>query len=114
MITIEFETPTLNEKGEIIARTLCSAQQWTVHLGKGISLDLIPIPAGIYKMGSLHIYGNSEEQPQHIVSIKSFLMGKFLVTQAQWKSAMGKIPSCCSQADNLPVERISWNDAQNF
>jgi formylglycine-generating enzyme required for sulfatase activity len=113
-VTVEFETPTLNERGEITERTRHSAQQLTEDLGNGISLDLILVPSGIFKMGSLHMYGNPEEQPQHIVSIKSFLMGKFLITQAQWKAVMGKLPPRRFKGDNLPVERVSWDDAQKF
>jgi formylglycine-generating enzyme required for sulfatase activity len=114
METVTFESPTLNEKGEIITQTRHAAEQFTEDLGKGISLEMIPIPSGIFKMGSLYYYGNAEEQPQHIVSIKSFLMAKFLVTQAQWKAAMEKLPPCRFKGENLPVERVSWNDAQKF
>ncbi len=116
MITVEFETPTLNEKGEIIARTHHSVQQFTEDLGNGIQLDMILIPAGLFQMGSPRHLGNMDEQPQHLVSIKPFLIGKFLITQAQWKAVMGKLPPppCRFKGDNLPVERVSWNDAQKF
>ena len=114
MRTIEFETPTVNEKGEIIARTRHSAEQLTEDLGNGISLDLIMIPAGMYQMGSPTHQGNVDEQPQHFVTIKSFMIGKFLVTQRQWKAVIGKLPPCRFKGDNLPVERVSWDDAQKF
>lgn len=114
MISIEFETPTLNEKGQVIALTQGSAQQFTEDLGNGISLDMIVIPAGIFKMGSLPHQGGSDEQPQHLVTIKSFMMSKFLVTQGQWKAVMGKLSPCRFKGDQLPVERVSWNDAQKF
>jgi len=114
MQTIDFETPTLNEKGEIMARTYHSAQLFTEDLGNGIQLDMILIPAGMFQMGSPRHLGNMDEQPQHFVSIKSFMMSKFLVTQAQWKSVMGKLPPCRFKGDSLPVERVSWNDAQKF
>ena len=65
-------------------------------------------------MGSPPHQGNIDEQPQHFVTIKSFMMGKFLVTQSQWKAVMGKLPPCRFKGDNLPVERVSWNDAQKF
>jgi formylglycine-generating enzyme required for sulfatase activity len=114
MQTIEFETPTLNEKGEISARTRQTAQQFTEDLGNGINLDLISIPAGVFQMGSPRRIGNMDEQPQHLVTIKSFMMGRFLTTQGQWKAIMGKLPPCRFKGDTLPVERVSWNDAQNF
>ncbi|HZM21454.1 MAG TPA: formylglycine-generating enzyme family protein [Anaerolineales bacterium] len=114
METVEFETPTINEKGEIIARTRHSAEQFTEVLGNGISLDLIVIPAGSYQMGAPPHLGSMDEHPQHFVMIKPFLMGKYLVTQAQWKAAMGKLPPCRFNGDDLPVERVSWVDAQKF
>jgi formylglycine-generating enzyme required for sulfatase activity len=40
-------------------------------------------------------------------------MGKYEVTQAQYRAVMGTNPSS-SKGDNLPVEYISWNDAQEF
>jgi len=56
-----------------------------------------------------------DEQPQHFVSIKSsFMMGKFLITQAQWIAIMGKLPPCRFKGDQLPVERVSWEDAHKF
>jgi len=114
METIEFETPTLNAKGEIIAQTHYSAQQFTEELGNNIRLEMIVIPAGMFHMGSRANEGGFDEQPQHFVTIKSFMLGKFLITQAQWKAVMGKLPPCRFKGDNLPVERISWNDAQKF
>ena len=45
--------------------------------------------------------------------IKGFYIGKFEVTQKQWKAIMGKNPSYF-KGDNLPVEMVSWNDVQEF
>ena len=114
MQIIEFETPTLNDKGEIITWTRHNAEQFTEDLGKGINLDLLVIPSGVFQMGSPPHHGNPDEQPQHLVTIKSFLMGRFLITQEQWKAVMGKLPPCRFKGDNLPVERVSWNDVQRF
>ena len=114
MQTIKFETPTLNEKGEIIARTRHTAEQFIEDLGNGINLELIVIPAGVFQMGSPRNAGNPDEQPQHFVTVKSFTMGKYLITQGQWKAVMGKLPPCRFKGENLPVERVSWEDAQKF
>lgn len=112
--SIEFETPTVNSKGEIIARTRQITQQFTEDLGNGVSLDMIIIPAGSFYMGSRESEGNPDERPRHFMTIKSFMMGKFLVTQKQWKTIMGRLPRCRFKGDNLPVERVSWKDAHNF
>ncbi len=114
MKTIEFETSTLNEKGEVIARTRHAAEQFTEDLGNGISLEMLVIPSGTFKMGSPHNTSSPDEHPQHFVAIKSFLLGKFLITQAQWKVILGKLPPCRFKGDNLPVDRVSWEDAQTF
>jgi len=114
MKSVEFETPTLNAQGQVIARTKHSAEQFTEDLGKGISLELIVIPAGAFQMGSRPSEGNADEHPQHFVTIKSFMLGKYLITQGQWKAVMGKLPPCRFKGDELPVERVSWNDTQKF
>ena len=114
MTIVEFETPTLNEKGEIIARTRHSAECSTQDLGQGLSLDMVVISSGTFQMGSPQYYGNPDEHPQHFVTIKSFMMSKFLITQAQWKAIMGKSPPCRFKGDNLPVERISWEEVETF
>lgn len=114
MQTLEFETPTLNDKGVIIASTRHTTEQFTEDLGNGIYLDLIVIPAGSFQMGSPRHLGNADEQPQHLVTIKSFVMSKYPITQAQWKAIMGKLPPCRFKGDQLPVERVSWDDAQKF
>jgi len=114
MRTVEFETPTVNERGEVIALARHAPEQFTEDLGDGISLDLVVVPSGAYQMGSPHNSGNPDERPQHFVTIISFMMGKFLVTQKQWKAIMRKLPPCRFKGDELPVERVSWNDATKF
>ena len=114
METIEFESPTINDKGEVIARTQYKAEQLTEDLGDGVQLDMIVIPSGIFQMGSLPHYGSIEEQPRHLVKIKSFMLGKFLVTQEQWKAVIGKMPPCRFKGDKLPIERATWKDAEKF
>ena len=114
MASFHFETPTLNEKGAIIALTRHSAEQFTEDLGRSISLDMVVIPSGSFQMGSPRNLGNADEQPQHLVMIKSFVMSKFLIMQGQWKAIMGNLPPCRFKGDHLPVERVAWDDAQKF
>ena len=114
MLTIEFETPTLDQKGTVVARTRHIAQQFTEELAKGLRLELIVIQAGFFRMGSPDHLGNTDEHPQHFVTVNSFMMGKFLITQAQWKAVMGTLPPCRFKGENLPVERVSWDEAQRF
>ena len=59
------------------------------------------------------IQSSVDELPQHNVSIRSFAIGKFEVTQEQWYALMGNLPSNY-KGRNLPVEQVSWDDAQEF
>lgn len=75
-------------------------------------IEMVEIPAGSFMMGSTN--GEDDEKPVHRVTIaKSFYMGKYEVTQAQWRAVMGNNPSHF-KGDSLPVEMVSWNDAQGF
>jgi formylglycine-generating enzyme required for sulfatase activity len=92
------------------------------NLGNGVVLEMVAIPGGKFFMGSPEGEGNDREKPQHQVTVSPFYMGKYPVTQAQWERVafLPKVninlhpkPSCFKGA-NLPVERVSWHDAQEF
>lgn len=81
-----------------------------------IGMEFILIPAGEFDMGSPlnEKYRESSEGPVHRVKLTSaFYMGKYEVTQKQWREIMGNSPSYF-KGDDLPVEQVSWNDAQEF
>jgi formylglycine-generating enzyme required for sulfatase activity len=69
---------------------------------------MVVISAGSFEMG--------EPYKNHTVTFSQpFAIGKFEVTQAQWKAVMGSNPSLFRNCgDNCPVENVSWNDAQQF
>jgi formylglycine-generating enzyme required for sulfatase activity len=77
-------------------------------------IEMILIPAGTFMMGSPDGVGNSDEHPQHRVTVQSFYIGKYEVTQAQWQAVTGNNPSSFAGCNNCPVENVSWNDAQEF
>ncbi|MBA2732129.1 MAG: SUMF1/EgtB/PvdO family nonheme iron enzyme [Acidobacteria bacterium] len=78
----------------------------------GIGMEFVYVPAGSFMMGSEN--GEAYEKPVHQVTIREgFYMGKYEVTQAQWQQVMGNNPSNF-KGDNLPVETVSWDDAQEF
>ncbi len=75
-------------------------------------IELVLIPAGEFTMGEAG--GEPDEQPPHRVTIsRPFYLGKYEVTQAQWKQIMGTNPSKFV-GDDLPVDSISWKDVQDF
>ena len=122
--TFSFETVTVNKKGKIIQRETKQARYFTEDLGNGVSVDMIYIPGGTFLMGSPETEAESNywEKPQHQVTIQPFFMGKYTVTQAQWK-AVAKLPKIergldpdrsYFKGDNRPVEEVSWLDAVEF
>ena len=90
-----------------------------LDLGNNIKLTLIKIPAGNFKMGDIQGVGKADEKPVHNVTIsKSFWMGKYEVTLAQWRAVMGQIPEKC-KVSNLnellfPVVNVSWQETKKF
>lgn len=67
-------------------------------------------------MGSPDTDANAEfkEKPQHTVTLSPFLIGKYQVTQAQWRAVMGDNPSVHTGCDNCPVEHVTYNTALQF
>lgn len=55
-----------------------------------------------------------EDECQHEVTVGSFSIGKYEVTQVQWKTIMGNNPSKFKGCDDCPVENVSWDDVQEF
>jgi formylglycine-generating enzyme required for sulfatase activity len=77
----------------------------------GCELEMVYVKGGIFMRGSNN--GESDEKPVRKVRLKNFYIGKFEVTQAQWKVVMGNNPSRFKE-NNLPVEKVSWEDCQKF
>jgi formylglycine-generating enzyme required for sulfatase activity len=78
--------------------------------------EMVYIEGGTFTMGCTAEQGSDcydNEKPAHSVTLSSFYIGKYEVTQAQWKAVMGNNPSYF-KGDNLPVEQVSWDDAQAF
>ena len=78
--------------------------------------DMVFVKGGTFTMGATSEQGSDAydtEKPTHSVTLSDFYIGKYEVTQAQWKAVMGSNPSYF-KGDNLPVETVSWNDIQTF
>lgn len=81
-----------------------------------IGMEFEQIPAGEFDMGSPsnETGRNKDEGPVHHVKISNaFYLGKYEVTQKQWRDVMGTSPSNF-KGDNLPVEQVSWDHVQDF
>jgi formylglycine-generating enzyme required for sulfatase activity len=115
--TFKFEVVTVNAQGQITEKTPKTAEYHTVDLGNGITLDLVKIPPGQFMMGSPDDEPGrlDSEGPQHQVLVPEFWMGKYPVTQAQYKAVTGQNPSRFAEdGANRPVEQISWHKAVEF
>ena len=74
------------------------------------TMEFVRIKAGTFLMGG-NRFG---EKPVHeVVLTNDFFMGKYEVTQGQWETVMGENPSYFGGKDR-PVERVSWDDVQEF
>jgi formylglycine-generating enzyme required for sulfatase activity/energy-coupling factor transporter ATP-binding protein EcfA2 len=120
-----FEVVTVNAKGEENQREWRQARFFGEDLGKGLSLEMVAIPGGTFLMGSpKDEEGRYEsEGPQHEVTVPPFFMGKYPVTQEQWRqvAALPRVqrrlspnPSNFKGHDHNPVEQVSWEEAVEF
>lgn len=78
--------------------------------------DMVRVEGGPFMMGATSEQGSdadNDEKPAHRVALSSYYIGKYEVTQEQWKAVMGSNPSYFKGAKN-PVEVVSWNDCQKF
>jgi formylglycine-generating enzyme required for sulfatase activity len=78
--------------------------------------EMVYVRGGTFTMGCTAEQGKDcldNEKPAHEVTVGDFYIGKYEVTQAEWKAVMGNNPSNF-KGDNLPVEKVNWNDVQEF
>jgi len=109
-------TPVTTAKATPPAAALVTSLADQKTYTNSIGMDFVLMPAGEFDMGSPSSEAgrDSDESPVHQVKISNaFYMGKYEVTQKQWRDVMGSSPSNF-KGDNLPVEQVSWNDAQEF
>ncbi|MBE2207851.1 MAG: SUMF1/EgtB/PvdO family nonheme iron enzyme [Saprospiraceae bacterium] len=81
--------------------------------------DMVFVPGGTFTMGWVKERdgeGYNSEKPAHEVTVKDFYIGKYPVTQSQWRTVMGSDPPELNNkgCDQCPVERVSWDDIQEF
>jgi|GEM_PF-6034408 len=76
-------------------------------------MEFAPVPGGCFIAGATD--GNSDERPPHEVCLSPFYLGRYEVTQGQWRRVMGSNPSLFAACgDDCPVDQVSWSDAQEF
>jgi formylglycine-generating enzyme required for sulfatase activity len=108
----------------IYASTRKKARYFIETLPNNIPLEMVEIPAGSFVMGAPESEKESRdnERPQRDVSVPTFCMGKYPITQAQW-GVVATLPQINQElnpdpsnfkGDQCPVEQVSWLDAMEF
>ncbi|MBX7222557.1 MAG: SUMF1/EgtB/PvdO family nonheme iron enzyme [Blastocatellia bacterium] len=140
--SFSFRVVKVDESGNVIDSTYGQANAYIEELTDSVQFEMVEVPGGAFLMGSDDVeidrvlveYERSgvpsigaskqlrSESPQHQVTVSPFFIGKFQVTQAQWKAvaALSKVrielnpdPSFF-KGDSRPVEQVSWEEAQEF
>lgn len=120
----EFDVVTVDAQGQEQRRDRLSATHHVVDLGAGITLEMVAIPAGTFIMGAprSELGAVPNQSPQHLVTLKPFFLGKYPITQSQWR-VVAEFPKINRYLDpelalgknvTRPAERISWHDAVEF
>lgn len=114
-----FETAQVNASGALTGRRQKRVRQFVEDLGGGVGLVMLRIPGGEFRMGSERY---AAERPVHTVRVPEFYLGRYPVTQAQWR-AVARLPQVAVElgaddsafeGDDLPVECVSWPEAAEF
>jgi len=85
-----------------------------IPTASGVLMEMVSIPGGTFWMGSpLSEPNRQTDENQHSITVSSFSMGKYPVTQAQYTFVMSNSPSNFT-GPNLPVESVTWHDAVEF
>lgn len=78
-------------------------------------MEFVFVKGGCFQMGDTFRDGDAEEKPVHNVCVGDFYLGVHEVSQGQWEAVMGSNPSRFRECGaSCPVERVSWNDVQEF
>lgn len=78
--------------------------------------DMVRVEGGTFEMGGTREQGEDafeDEKPTHKVTLSTFSIGRYPITQDQWEAVMGNNPSHF-KGEKLPVESVSWFDCQEF
>ena len=124
--TVEIQSRRLRKPKLVIHREQRQAWQFAEELSElRVVLEMVSIPAGSFLMGSPdnELERLSLESPQHSVTIDSFFIGKYPISQVQWQIVADALPQVKRsldpnpshfKGDDRPVENVSWLDAVEF
>ena len=107
------------KKEEAQRERLSKIQSISIPIGKSTqspAIDMIKVDGGTYTRGVNTRDGSGvydDVKPAHQINVSSFYISKYEITQEQWMTIMESNPSCF-KGESLPIDNISWNDAQVF
>lgn len=78
---------------------------------------MVVVPGGRFSMGSPpdEPGRDGDEGPVHEVAVEKFALGKYEITQGQWRALMGDNPSYFKRCGaHCPVDNVTWDETQEF
>lgn len=96
----------------LVPATLWAQTSLPPTLRNSIDTEFVLIPAGEFLMGSHDPYHGSPVRKVRIS--QPFYLGKYEVTQGQWEAVMGEHRRDPQENKTLPIDRVSWNEVQEF
>ena len=122
LYNFDFYVITVDTSGREVNRDRRKTKYFKEELGRNTTLEMVSIPHGTFIMGSLSCEGDDDERPQHQVTVPPFFMGKYPITQLQWRTIAALPPiqqelhpnPSKFKGANLPVENVSWYEAVEF
>lgn len=90
-----------------------------VQVADGVEMEMVWVQGGSFTMGSNATPKGVKltyalARPEHRVTVDGYFIGRYEVTQGLWQAVMGENPSKFKGSANLPVESVSWTEAQEF
>ena len=96
------------------AATNSEIETFTVN---GVAFKMVKVAGGTFQMGATSEQGSDAfdwEKPVHPVTLSDYYIGQTEVTQELWEAVMGSNPSYFTGDNRRPVEKVSWDDCQEF
>ena len=90
-----------------------------VQVADGVEMEMVWVEGGSFTMGCNATPKGVKltyalARPEHRVTVDGYFIGRYEVTQGLWQAVMGENPSKFKGSANLPVESVSWTEAQEF
>jgi formylglycine-generating enzyme required for sulfatase activity len=113
IIKVEADGYSPEEKSVDIPGGRVTAASYVLKEKPKATANLVFVDGGTFQMGDAFGDGYGDEKPVHPVTVSSFWLAKYEVTQKEWTEVMGGNPSYF-KGDNLPVEEVTWYQVVDY